>query len=358
MKNTKIASYFYQDKPLFGLDIGYSSIKVMQIDWINRQPTIVGYGVGSFDNNAVKDGVIIDHDSLAKSAKELFAQHIVGEITTSRVAFAVPAARTFSRVMKLPKLNTSELDEAVRTEAEQYIPVPVDELYMDYDVIRSTDKQLELFAVAVPKKIIESYVLLSRLFGLEVVAMETTIAAAARMFLKTSVNDVPTVLIDFGSVSTDITIFDKTLVVTGTVSGGGDIFSQKIADSLGVTKREADVIKTKYGMDLSKKQPEITSALKPFLDQLLKEVQRMIRYYEERYGTAQKISQVVTMGGGANMPGLSEHLTSALRLPVSMTDPWQHIAHHAKLEPPNLVERSMYVTVAGLALANPKEIFT
>ncbi|MGZ6004622.1 MAG: type IV pilus assembly protein PilM [Candidatus Saccharimonadales bacterium] len=350
------ASYFYRDKPVFGLDIGFASMKAMQIDTSDK-PKIVGYGVSSFDSNAIKDGVIVDHETLAKAAIELFKNGIIGDISTRRVAFTVPAARTFSRVIKLPNLAPKELAEAVRTEAEQYIPMPIDELYMDYDIIARSDKEIELFAVAVPKKIIDSYMMFSRLTGLETVAMESTIGAAARLFLKTNAHDIPTVLIDFGSVSTDITIFDRTLIVTGTVPGGGDTFSDRIAAALNVTKREADVIKIKYGLDLSKKQREISDALKPFLDQLLKEISRMIRYYEERYGSERKLSQVVTMGGGANMPGLNEYLTNQLRLPVQTSDPWQHIAY-SKLELPNTNERSMYVTVSGVALINSGEIFS
>ncbi len=349
-------TYFFKDKPLFGLDIGHASIKVMQIDWSAKQPVITGYGVNSFDPQAIKDSVIVDHETLAKAAYNLFSNNIVGEITSRRVAFTVPASRTFSRVMKLPILSTKELNEAVLTEAEQYIPVPVDELYLDYDIIGKTESELELFAVAVPKKIIDNYMQLSRLLGLEAIAMESTIAAASRLFLKTQFNDIPSVLIDFGSISTDITIFDKTLIVTGTVPGGGDVFSEKISAALGVTKPEADIIKTKYGLDRSKKQTEITDALRPLLEQLLREIRRMIRYYEERYGTNRKISQVVTMGGGANMPGLNEYLTNILRLPVSMTDPWQHIKY-GKLQPPALTERSMYVTVSGSALVNSSQVF-
>src|SRR5262249_33663373 len=153
-------------------------------------------------------------EGLAKAAGDLFKSKITGEITTRRVAFTIPASRTFSRVIKLPTLTDKELSEAVRTEAEQYIPVPLDQLYMDYDIISRSDKETELFAVAVPKNVIDSYMLLSRLLGLEAVAMESTIAAAARLFLKTSSHNIPTVLIDFGSISTDITIFDKTLIVT------------------------------------------------------------------------------------------------------------------------------------------------
>ena len=349
-------TYFYQDKQLFGLDIGFSSLKVMQVEWVNKQPTVIGYGIGAFDDKAIKDGVIIDPELVARAAQELFKQHLVGEITTRRVAVAVPASRTFSRGIKLPKLNNKELAEAVLTEAEQYIPMPVGELYLDYDVISRSEQEIELFAVAIPKKIIDSYVTLVRLMGLEVVTMETSIGAAARLFLKTELTDVPTLLIDFGSISTDITIFDKNLIVTGTVAGGGDDFTARIAEKLGVTKAEAHIIKTKYGLDFSKKQKDIKEALSPMLELLLKEIRRMIRYYEERYGSTKKISQVVTMGGGANMPGLNALMTDLLRLPVHTSDPWQHIKF-SKLQPPNNLERSMYVTVSGLSLMNPKEIF-
>jgi type IV pilus assembly protein PilM len=350
------SKYFYQDKSIFGLDIGFNSLKIMQVESFNKRRVITGYGVAHYDAKAVDNGVIIDPESVAKSTQELFQNHIVGEITTRRVAIAVPASRTYNRAIKLPNLPAKELDEAVRLEAEQYISMPLDELYLDYTVIGRTDKEIELFAVAAPKKIIDSYILLAKMLGLEVVAMETTIGAASRLLVQADRSDVPTVLIDFGSMSVDITVFDKTLIVTGTVPGGGDDFTKQIAEKLQVTPQEGHVIKTKYGLRYSKKQNEITQALAPDLGQLLKEVRRVIRYYEERYGDNRKIGQIVTMGGGANMPGLSEYMTDALRLPVRMSDPWAHIGL-SKLQLPNSVERSIYVTVAGLALMNPKEIF-
>lgn len=329
----------------------------MQLDTSEKQRSVSGYGVMNFDPASIKDGVVVNPEALAKAIHNLFDKNIVGEITTRRATFAVPAVRTFNRNMTLPKLDTKELAEAVRLEAEQYIPVPIDELYTDFQITGKNDKEVDLLMVAVPKKLIDSYLALSRILGLEVVSMETTIGAAGRLFVQAERSDVPTVLIDFGSISADITIYHKTLVVTGTVPCGGDNFTEMIAQKLNVSKQEAHVIKTKYGLAASKKQAPITVALTPLLDQLVKEIRRMIRYYEERSAQKAKIGQVVTMGGGANMPGLSEFLTSTLRLPVRMCDPW-HNLNFAKLQPPNAIEKSMYVTVAGLALMNPREIFT
>ena len=349
-------SVFYQDKPIFGLDIGFSSLKVMQTSAQNKRQIVTGYGVTGFDPKAIKDGVIVEPEIIAKTTVELFDKHLIGDITTRRVVVAVPAARTFTRTITLPKLNNKDLADAILLETEQYVPVPIEELYIDHAVINEMGKDQEILAIAVPKKIVDSYVQLTNLLGLEVVAVETTISSASRLFVQAERSDVPTVLIDFGSLSSDITIYDKALVVTGTVPGGGDSFTTAIAGKLGVNREEAHIIKTKYGLGLSKKQKEITESLSPILDQMLKEIRRMIRYYQERSGSQRKIGQIVTMGGGANMPGLSEHMTNLLRLPVRMCDPWQHL-DFGGLQPPNTIEKSMYVTVSGLALMNPREIF-
>lgn len=220
---------FYKDKPLFGFDIGTSSIKVMQIDVVGRQRHISGYGVTNYDKTAIKDGVIEKPELLAKATKELFEHGMIGEITTRRAAMSIPVARTYNRVMNLPAMGHKDLEEAVRLEAEQYIPVPIDELYIDYNVTSETKEGYELLAVASPKRIVDSYLTLADLLGLEVALMETTIGASSRLVAHAEKSDVPTILIDFGSVSVDITIYDKQLIVTGTVAGGGDTFTELIA---------------------------------------------------------------------------------------------------------------------------------
>lgn len=355
MANNK--TYFFQDKPIFGIDIGFSSIKVMQIDRSTKKQTITGYGVTGFDATAIENGVIVKPEVLAKATHGLFTKNLVGDITTHRAAFALPASRAFARTMLLPKLSGKDLTDAVKLEAEQYIPIPIDDLYIDYSISRSTDKETELLAIAVPKKIVDSYMTFAQIIGVEPVAIETTITAASRLFVQAEQNDIPTMLIDFGSLSTDITIYDGAIIVTGTVPGGGDSFTANIATALSVSKQEAHIVKTKYGLSVSKKQKEITEGVKPILDQMGREIRRMIRYYEERSGTERKIGQIITMGGGANMPGLSEYLINQLRLPVRMCDPW-HNLNFGGLQPPNTVEKSVYITVAGLALINPRELFT
>lgn len=351
------SSYFYKDKPLFGLDLGYSSMKVMQLTQDGKHFDVTGYGVINYDSAAIKNGVIVDHELLAKVSHELFDKHIVGEINTRRVAISIPAARAYTRTINLPTMSDDEIEGAVRLEAEQYIPVPVDDLYMDYEVINRSNDDIEILSVAVPKKVVDSYLKLVHILGLEPVAFETSILSAGRLFqYQAEYNDVSAILIDFGSESADITYHEKSVVVTGTIPHGGDKFTELIAKKLNVSREEAHVIKTKYGVSPSKKQAEILEVLKPSMDELAKEIRRLIRYQEERSGSKQSIGQVITMGGGANMPGLSEYLTNIMRLPVRMCDPWQKFNLH-KLQPPSSTEKSIYVTVSGLSLMKPKELF-
>ncbi|HEX4774405.1 MAG TPA: type IV pilus assembly protein PilM [Candidatus Saccharimonadales bacterium] len=364
MKTTKTPNFFH-DKPLFGLDIGHGSLKVMQVEeqpigtaGKKHLPKVIGYGFAAFDGNALEDGVVIKHEVIAKAAHELFNKHLIGDITTRRVAIAIPAYRTFTRSLKLPKLKQDELAQAVQLEAEQYISAPLEELYLDYEIIRQDDDSTELFVVAVPQNIVDSYLELAEVFGLETVLIEPTLSSSGRLFSVDDQSDLPTVMIDFGALSADISIFDQGhVLVTGTVQGGGENFTNSIMQKLDINQKEAGLVKTRYGLGASKRQSEIRQALEPTLQQIVKEIRRMIRYYEERYGSDRPIKQIVTCGGGANMPGLSEYFTEAVRLAVRHTDPWQYL-NYKGFQPPANADKPMYTTVAGLSLARSKEVFS
>ncbi len=362
MNKTTKTPIFFHDHPLFGLDIGPSSLKVMQVDKpavkingkISALPQVIGYGFATFDRSATEDGVIIKHEVIAKAARDLFDQHLIGDITTRRVALAIPAYRTFTRSLELPKLKNSQLISAVELEAEQYVSMPLEELYLDYEITKRTDENIELFSVAVPKTIVDSYAELAQILGLEPVLIEPTLSSSGRLFSLDDQSDVPTVIIDFGSRSADISIYDGHILVTGTVQAGGETFTNLIKNKLNVSLAEAGLIKTKYGLSVSRRQSEIKLALAPVLDELVKEIRRMMRYHEERYGAERPIQQIITLGGGANMPGLSDYLINLLRLAVRHTNPW-HYLNYKGLQPPSEADKPMYATVAGLCLTDPKK---
>lgn len=349
---------FFEDKPLFGLDIGSGKARVLQLDLgsKNHKHKVIGYGEITFDPAAIKDGVITQPELIAKTIQELFKHHIVGHITTHRVAISLPISRAFTRSVEVPtSLNEKELAEAVQTEAEQYIPGHQD-LYVDYTRSASGTDKSNVFIVGMPKRVVDSYVTLTQLLGLETVLMQTSTGAGAHLFSLDGQSDVPSLLVDLGTNSADITVFDNGPVISGTADCGGKQLSKLIMDELKLTPKEADLVKMKYGLSYSKKQKQIIAALSTPLGALTKEIKRSIRYYDEHADGKQTISQIVMMGGGANMPGLTDYLTDVLRIPVRTFDPTVHI-NFGRLQPFSQRDLTSYVTVAGLATVKPEEVF-
>jgi type IV pilus assembly protein PilM len=271
---------------------------------------------------------------------------------------ALPAYRTFTRSIQLPKLGAQELHEAVQLEVEQYVPVPLQDLYLDYAATVEVDGNQNVFVVAVPKKIVDSYLYLAGRLGMQAVLIEPTATAGARFFARDKHSDIASVLIDFGSLTATINIMDDAIIATSTAPGGGLVFTQAIAKELGMDISQAGDIKTKFGLDVSQYQKQIQQALQPSLEQIVAEIKRMLRYYEEHYNGRGAVGQIVTMGGGANMPGLSDYLTNALKVPVRTHDhPWSVFKYDKDMQVPEGPDRLMYATVAGLSLLKPKEVF-
>lgn len=358
-KTTKLIrkTFVFEDKPLFGLDIGHDTVRVLQFEKVSQETLqLKGYGSVTFDPSAIEDGVIVKPELIAKAALNLFRKELIGDISTKRVAVSLPASHAYTRAVQLPVMSQKDIADAVQAEAEQYIPAAIDDLYLDYTKLREDQNGIEVFVVAMPKKIVDSYLLLTHMLGLEPVLFETTIGASAQLFSHDKQSDIPSVLVDFGGKDTDITVFNHGLVVTGTVAFGGDDITNTMVRTLGVTPREATMLKSEYGLSPSAVQKQVRRALEPSLALLMKEVRRAIRYYEQRYTKEPPIGQVVITGGSANMPGLADYLTEQLRLPVRSFDPATHI-DFGQLRPFYIADRTSYVTVAGLASFSPDGIF-
>jgi type IV pilus assembly protein PilM len=353
---------FYSPKPLFGFDIGHGSVKLIHVDRKKKIPEVIGYGAASFDPMAIKDGEIIDFEAVAKATHSIFKENLQGKILSSHVAASLPVTHTYNRVISLPKMEKKNLAEAVRFEAEQYIPIPVDQLYLDYQIIEEANNTYELLLSAAPIRVVDSYVKLFSLLGVTVTAFEPSILSVARLVKLTERTDIPTLVIDLGSITTDLIIYDSNFRVTGTVSFGGYVMTERIAAALRLTHDQAHIIKTKYGLEKSKKQKEITEALSQPLLQLLNEVKKIVRYYEDRDQKAEeekeprKVGQIVILGGGANLPGLSGYMTNYLRIPTRLCDPWGRMSF-SKIPRPHHSQNTMYATAAGLSMINPKELF-
>jgi type IV pilus assembly protein PilM len=352
---------FHKEQPLFGLDIGHSSMKIMQLEkGGGKKPKVLGYGVSNYyPENAIANGVIVNYEVLAHTMRELFEERTIGSISTNRVACTVPTSNTFSRPMTLPPMDKKQIDDAVKLEAEQYIPIPLANLYLDYDISHQDETGLDLLVVATPKNIVDSCISFLESAGFEPVALEPTMNAAARLFSIADLSHTEaSLLIDFGSVAIDLAVFDKSMFVNSTVTGGSDTLTNLLATNLKISPSDAYIIKNQYGIGPGPKTAQILQASQPILEPMIREIRKIMRYYDERAaGRHRKISQIITTGGGATLPGLNEYLTAQLGVPAHGLDPWPNI-DFGSLQTPTTLASSMYITVAGEAILSNQEIYT
>jgi len=357
--NHKKITLLHRDKPLFGIDIGRSSVKVIQLDKSSdpMKPRVIGYGSASTDPHAIEKGVIVDPESIVRSVFDLITKNIVGSISTRRVALSLPNEHCFSRIIPLPKMDSKDIASAVASEAESSIPVPLDQLYYDYEVMQTKDPDtVEVQLVATPKNIVDSYLAVAEALGLEVAHIETNITAVTRVVAHSEpVKDVVTLIIDFGSTAADLSIFDgKTARITGTADCGSDRITDLISQKLGVSSRQAYTIKNRFGIEFSKKQKDIAEAIDSELSKLINEVKKVQRYYAD-HSPVGEIGQIIILGGGATLPGFSTYITDHIRVPTRLCNPWGKI-DFGRLQPPSVVETTMYATCSGLALIAAKEL--
>jgi type IV pilus assembly protein PilM len=347
---------FYKSKPLFGFDVGHGSIKVVQLDNSNKNVTLSAYGSAYFDAKAIRDGEIVDFDSIARATHILMNENMMGEIKTNRISASLPVLHTFSRIINLPIMEDKDVREAVRLEAEQYIPVSINDLYLDYQLVEKTDAGQDFLVAAAPKRVVDSFVKLFNMLGLEIVCLEPSILSVTRLVQHAEDSNSPTLVIDCGSTTTDLIIYNRSTVrVTGTIKFGGETFTSSIMKKLAITYDEAAHIKNTQGIDAHKDQGKIVNAITPDLSFLVSEIQKVIRFYEERDKAEEiKVQQIILLGGGANMPGLSTYLTSELRIASRLASVWKNIKTD-QLQRPEHKDSSMYSTAAGLALIPPKE---
>lgn len=345
---------FYRDKPLVGVDVSTTGIKMMAIN--PHKMSVQGYGAIDLDPQKVQTSMTKGDGYLGTGMKQLLDSKIVGHLPSTHVAISVPTSRTYSRTIQLPIDTEANLDEALQLEAEQYIPIATADLYTDYEIIERDKKTLTVLFSAVPKRIVDSILGACQTAGLEPVLVEPGISAAARLIRTTEEGHLPTVIIDVGAATTDIALFDQVVRVTGSAAVGGHTFTYKIAEKLKVGYEEAHQLKVHSGLNAGPRQSKMRAVLEPVLNEVAVETRKILRYYSERLGAKTKIEQVIIVGGGSNLPGLGEFLTEAMLMPARVANPW-HSFNFGHLAPPNHQFKPRYITAAGLALIDPREVW-
>lgn len=350
-----MSKLFFKDKPVVGLDISQTGIKVMAIDIKSR--AVLGYGSLDLDPSKLQNALdSSDNTYLVDNLRALMADKIIGRLPSDHIALSVPTNRTFSRTFSVPKEQESHIADAVTVEVDQYIPIPSDTLYVDHDIIDRTDKELIVNMSAVPRLLVDNCLDAIREVGLTPVFIEPGINATARLLEATENATLTTLILDIGTTSTDIALLDKSAIrISGSVSVGGNTFTIAISEKLGMSLEDAHKLKITNGLMNGPRQSQLKAALDPHIQRIVTEIRKVIRYYSERMDRECKVEQVLIVGGGSDMPAIGDYFTDSLVMPARVASPWQDI-NFGKLPEPAKQFRPRYISVAGLASVPKDEV--
>ena len=260
-------------------------------------------------------------------------------------------------------ISKEELPRAIEFEARRYIPLPVSEVTLDWQITEGnfSDKKnkLKILLVAVPNEIIRQYKSVAALCGLELVALEAEVFGLVRSLAGTEKKTI--CLVDIGYRSTTVSIVDKgVLKLSHSFDISGNDFTQQVAKSLGVDFKEAELLKQKHGLlpDSGKKVDEI---LYPLVDLILAELEKIFNFISKKEG--KKVEKVILSGGLSRLPGLKNYFSVRLnsnleknevRKEVIIGNPFTSLFYPPILEESLEIMGPSYAVAVGMALRGLK----
>ncbi|PID31291.1 pilus assembly protein PilM [Candidatus Saccharibacteria bacterium] len=349
---------FFRDKQPIGIDISQTGIKVMAIN--PKALLVEGYGSVDLDPAKMQEALESTDPAspfLTDSIKGLMRENIVGSLPSNHAVIGVPASKAFTRTFTLPIEQEKKLSDAIEVEVGQYIPLPRNALYVDYEIIERRKKDLLVIMSALPKTIVDSTVHAVENAGLRPVMVEPAINAVARMLKEYEGKNLTTLIVDIGQATTDIAILDNGAIrISSGVNVGGNSFTIAISRHLSVTLENAHQLKVINGLMKSPRQAKLHEALSPSLLRITAEIRKILRYYKERVEQDSNIDQALIVGAGSSLPGIGEFFTNDLVMPSRVASPWQRL-DFGSLSQPAKQFRPRYISVSGLASVNQTEMW-
>lgn len=277
-------------KPILGLDIGYKTLKVMQLRGDGHGATL--YGVAEIQippKSLGKDGI---------KEKKAISQAIIAAMRSARphaitariISSALPESLVFTKSIDLPTMTTQEINKNIPYQAGEFFPIPPSETYMDWQVVGALPgtNTTDVLVVAAPKIIIDSFAETIKMAGLELMSLETKPVADVRALIPANDRG-PYLILDIGAKTSSLTCYDQgTIKLTSTISVGGD---------------------------------DLTNDFQPNLKNIATETIHFVKYYQNRIGQATIFHKIILAGGGVNVTGFGKALEEATRIKTEITWP-------------------------------------
>lgn len=336
-----------------GLDIGFSTIRVVCLAKEKDQFKLISLGSIPCPQPGIVSDTDTDLENLANTIKKLFQ---AAKISQKDVVVALPESRVFTRVIDdLPYLTDSELSSAIRYAAEEFIPMSLADVNINWQIlVRSPSKDKNartvVLVIASPKHTVAKYLNVLNMAELHASALETETIAITRSLVGNNPFSPSTLVMQLGTITTDFAAVSQGIIwLTRSISTGGMALTRALAQTFNFEVNQAEQYKKIYGLLEDQLEGKVFGALKPVVDIIAGEGKRIIQAFEAKY-PQNAIKRVVLSGGGAKMPGLVIYLANIFGLEVQEADPWYSIAKDKNAGAKLAQEASSYSVAVGLAL--------
>ncbi len=335
-----------KSKSFLGIDIGTSSIKVVQLKKEQERFKLETYGelitIGylerlndPFQTTTLKTLEVVTREMLRILLKK-------AEITAKQTIMSIPIFSSFASVIEMPEMAEKELARAVEFEARRYVPVPTAEVALDWKVIETgiikdgvspkPFKGTRILLIAVPKEVINKYIKLADSLGLKIAALELESFSVARSLMA---NDKSSAcILDIGARATSFTIIDKGIIqMSHSLDIAGAEMTKALATGLGISSKRAEEFKLTHGLQEKTRQEkkDIQELLGSSIDKIIYESERLIASYQSK--TNRRIERIILNGGSARLLGLAEYVGKKLNIKAFVANPWSQIIYPPTLQP-------------------------
>lgn len=342
---------FFKKKEAVALDIGSNSIKLVQMNQTKRGWELLRLGMAELPPEAIVDGSIIDSMTVTNTIRELVKEH---KVKVKDAASSLTGHSVIIKKVSFPAMTEDELSDSIQWEAEQYIPFPITDVNIDFQILGAdTDGrgQMDVMLVAVKKDVINDYTNVIKEAGLTPVVIDVDSFALENM-MEINYPVIPgenVAMVNVGASITSISvIFGGLTIFTRSIPMGGNQFTEEIQRQLNVSFKEAEDLKTgrKTGdADAS----SLPSAIETVSSNLAFEVKRSLDFF---LGGSQGsyVNKIYLSGGGSKVAGLQNLMQEKTSIPVEMVNPFKNLEVPRQFDRDELKELAPFFGVAvGLA---------
>jgi type IV pilus assembly protein PilM len=316
---------FGSAKSVVGLDIGSHSIKVANIK-IGKEPQLSNFGIIPLPHDqAVVDGAIVDSPAVAEALKTFFKE---SKLKTNNVVASVSNQNIITRFIKVPLMGDDEMDEAIKYEAEQYVPYALEDMNLSYHKLGQVDDdgmaQSSLLLVCAQKEFVANFMatlkeaqIVPQVLDVDNLAIINSLEASIKP-------DEVTAIIDIGAASTNVNILKEgTLKFSRNIPIAGNNITSVIMNVMKLDFYQAEVIKKEDGsvsIDDDDADSEISEVVKTIIEDLASEISRSFDYYKAQF-REQMIHRILLTGGTAKLPNIDNYFANELGVEVELGDP-------------------------------------